>query len=275
MPEIKSNAVRIFYTSVDCRPDMSKCDWAFTFDYDEELQSPRHLRLPYYKFVGNAGENLVKKNLNLEEIKKQKTKFCAFIYSNNVPFRNNFFKELSKYKRVDAPGNCMRNMPPFGQQKKTKERFVPGKVKEDWQKEKIDFLKPYKFVISFEGSSSQGYTTEKIYHPMLASCIPIYWGNPLISRDFNTKSFVNYFDFETAVKESFSKFLLKIPLLNFLINRSIERRTISKMIKHIIKIDKDDRLYEEYLRQPWYPDNKLTPYVEDKFIEKRFKEIFG
>jgi len=60
---------------------------------------------------------------------------------------------------------------------------------------KIEFLKRYKFNIAFENASLPGYTTEKIVEPMAARCLPIYWGNPLIEREFNPKSFLNYFDF--------------------------------------------------------------------------------
>src|SRR5438309_10477229 len=60
---------------------------------------------------------------------------------------------------------------------------------------KIEFLKRYKFNIAFENASLPGYTTEKIVEPMAARCLPIYWGNPLIHREFNPKSFLNYVDF--------------------------------------------------------------------------------
>ena len=46
------DAVRIFYTGENVRPDFSACDWAFSFDYDEELRHPRHLRLPNYVRLG-------------------------------------------------------------------------------------------------------------------------------------------------------------------------------------------------------------------------------
>ncbi len=273
MPELKTNATRIFYTSVNCKPDMSKTDWAFTFDYDSKINPPRHMRLPYYKFEGRAGKNLIK-HIDIEKIKREKTKFCAFIYSNNVPFRNNFFKKLSKYKHIDAPGNSMRNMPAFGAQKNRKQRFIPGYAIGDWQKEKIEFLKHYKFVISFENTSYPGYTTEKIYHPMLANCIPIYWGNPEINRDFNTRSFLNYHDFEKQVKSEMPRFMIKIPVFKQIILKLIiQPTTIKRLIKKIIEIDKNPELYEQYLKQPWYPENKPTKFVEDELIEKRLIEI--
>ena len=62
-------------------------------------------------------------------------------------------------------------------------------------KNKIDFIMDHKFTIAFENSSYPGYTTEKIFEPMLVNSIPLYWGNPLVDRDFNTKSFLNFHDY--------------------------------------------------------------------------------
>ena len=57
----------------------------------------------------------------------------------------------------------------------------------------MDFIKDYKFVISFENSSYPGYTTQKLIEPMLVNSSPIYWGNKSVGKDFNTKSFINVF----------------------------------------------------------------------------------
>ncbi len=50
-------------------------------------------------------ELLIKQaDYNPEEILASKTKFCNFLYSHKVPYREAFFTQLSKYKKVDAPG---------------------------------------------------------------------------------------------------------------------------------------------------------------------------
>ena len=49
---------------------------------------------------------------------------------------------------------------------------------------------------AFENTSSNGYTTEKLYQPLQAFSIPIYWGNPLVVRDFNPKAFINCNDYD-------------------------------------------------------------------------------
>lgn len=122
---------------------------------------------------------------DVDRIMAAKAHFCSFIASNTrhpktTRKRNAFFHRLSRYKNVDAGGRAFNNI---GYR-------VPGGP---WGK--IEFLKPYKFNIAFENASLPGYTTEKIVEPMAARCLPIYWGNPLVHREFNPKSFLNYFDF--------------------------------------------------------------------------------
>jgi hypothetical protein len=236
------NQKTIFYTPENVRPNLSVHDWAFSFDYDEELKNPRHMRLPNYVRVG-AGMDLIKKGLNIRSIMDKKYKFCAYVQRHTTKVRRAFVNSLSQYKRVDAPSTCCKNM--MGIDAYLRAHNLPFD-KNDWYKRKIKFYEQYKFVIAFEHTSYPGYTTEKMYHAMLANCIPIYWGNPLIRRDFNTKSFINCHDFK-----------------NF-----------RAVIDHVKRIDQDDRLYAKYLKEPWYPKNKITPYADPKLIIARFKKIF-
>ncbi|MBR9701506.1 hypothetical protein GOV13_01150 [Candidatus Pacearchaeota archaeon] len=238
----KGDFIKIFYTSENVKPDMNKCDWAFSFCYDEEFKHPRHLRLPYYFYLGYS-ENLIKKNISMKKILREKTKFCNFIYSNDLNSRNEFFKILNKYKRVDSPGRCMNNMPPIGDHKDSSE----SRSSLNWPKEKIRFLKNYKFTIAFESFTSPGYTTEKLVQPMVVNSIPIYYGNPLVNRDFNKKSFLDLNDFKNT----------------------------KELIERIIEIDGDEKEYAKILKEPWLKGNKINKDMDEKKILKRFKEIFG
>ena len=269
MPILNGNFVKIFYTQENCRPDMNHCDWAFTYDYDEEMKNPRHLRLPAYFFsILKDPQDLIKKDINLQQIKKDRTKFCNFVYSNPIPFRNKFFKKLNRYKKVESWGKCLNNMG----------RSLPERLLEKGGRvtcKSKDFLEKFKFTVSAENSCYPGYLTEKIFESINANSIPIFWGNPLVYRDLNTKSFINYHEFEKKVKENISEILFKIPLVRFLTKKYLEQATFKNMIKRIIEIDNDDGLWEEYLKQPWYPDNKPTKYVDEDNIRKRLREIFG
>ena len=61
------------------------------------------------------------------------------------------------------------------------------RTSKDWQKEKLDYLRAFKFSIAFENSRRIGYVTEKLYDAFLADTIPVYWGDPnleaIVNRD--------------------------------------------------------------------------------------------
>lgn len=239
------------------------CDYAFGFDYKEEVQSKNYFRLPLYVYYG-AGENLVKtKNYNPQKILESKTKFCNYAYSKDAKKRVELFKELDKYKNVDAPGKSMNNSPPMPPSILTKTAKLVQKIESlrgkyvisslmsrhlgSWRNAVINYQKDFKFSIAFENSSYPGYTTEKIYHPMLASSIPIYWGNPEISREFNTKSFVNYFDYND----------------------------IKKVVDRVIELDTDEKKYLKVLNEPWLKANKLNKWMDKEKIKKQFEMIIN
>jgi hypothetical protein len=215
---------KIFYTGENKRPDFNVCDYAISFDH---LNDPRHHRFPL------SALNLVEKNisefprnLDLDSIKSVKQNFCNFVFSN--PFgkeRNIFFHELSKYKKIDSGGMVFNNI---------------GKKVHD----KLEFINEYKFTISFENSEYPGYTTEKLIDPKMVDSIPIYWGNPLVSLDWNSKAFINYYD----------------------------HMDMNRMIEFIKEVDNDDNLYFKILSETHYNDNKI-PNDHDlknlmRFLEK-------
>lgn len=210
------NCKKIFYTGENITPPLDYCDYSFSFDF---LDDERNYRLPHYLLYPGYYDLQ-----NPKQIEKSlaKRKFCNFVVSNgNCDKRNSFFEKLSKYKKVDSGGRFMNN--------------INGPVSD-----KRLFQSEYKFSISFENNAyrpeNPGYTTEKIMEPMTVNSIPIYWGNPEISKDFNTKSFINYYDFNSE----------------------------DDLIGYIIELDKNDDKYLEKLNQPWFTDYKIP---EDNKIE--------
>jgi hypothetical protein len=218
---------KIFYTGENIAPPLEYCDWSFSFDY---LDDSRNYRLPHYLLYDGYYE-LQREKVIDESFSKRK--FCNFVASNgNCNDRNRFFTELSKYKKVDSGGRFMNNI---GQSVSDKRKF---------QSE-------YKFSIAFENNAYRpqqpGYTTEKIMEPMTVNSIPLYWGNPLINKEFNTKSFVNFYDFNSE----------------------------KDMIDYIIELDNNDSLYLEKLKQPWFseyniPDNNKIENIKS-FLYKIFE----
>jgi hypothetical protein len=218
--------VKIFYTGENVAPPLDYCQYSFSFDY---LDDTRNYRLPHYLLYDGYYE-LVNQKIIDESLSKRK--FCNFVVSNgNCQERNNFFNQLSKYKKVDSGGRFMNNL---------------GFAITDKRK----FQSEYKFSISFENNAYRpqhpGYTTEKIMEPMTVNSIPLYWGNPLIGKEFNTNSFVNFYDFNK----------------------------VDDMIDYIIELDKDNSKYLDLLKQPWFieyniPDNNKIDNIKS-FLYKIF-----
>lgn len=245
LPAPQGNFVKIFCGAEHVMPNMNECDWAFSPHFEENVNHKRHMRIPAYMLsdymLKNFGSPDLKRKVDFNKIKKEKTKFCNFIYSQDVPERNDFFARLSRYKKIDSPGRCMNNMLPIGSHADSKK----SRLSVSWVQEKLDFLKPYKFTIAFENSSKPGWVTEKLTQPFLVNSIPIYFGHPEVKRDFNAKSFLNYHDF----------------------------KDVRSFIEHIIKVDNDDKLYKQYLEQPIYLNKEAYEFSRTERVEKRLKEI--
>ena len=230
------SSVRIYFAGESDLPDFRACDYCIS---SIKFDDPRHLQFPAYPLLAGHGipmEEAVKKNDDPEKILATKTKFCSFVVSGYKRRKNHnrvaFFQRLSKYKQVDSGGRKFNNI---------------GRSIASGSHGKIDFLRPYKFNIAFENHSAPGYTTEKIFEPMVARCMPIYWGNPVIHEEFNAKSFLNYSDFPSE----------------------------DALIDKIIELDKDDSKYLEYLRQPYFHNDQPNIYCSRERMLDFFEKIFS
>ena len=196
------------------------------------------LNLPFFLQVKHILDNLyileTDKAINLEK----KKKFCCIIISNESAFdRIDFFKKLSKYKKVDC----------FG---KTSLTNSDNKLLPKGWSNNSKFFSQYRFVISFENSFEEDYITEKLPNVMLANSIPIYRGAPNVSEYFNSESFINYDNYE---------------------------KSYDKMIKKIIELDRDNKKYKKFLSQKWLTrKNKKNIKDKQKelfnFLEKIIEE---
>jgi alpha(1,3/1,4) fucosyltransferase len=208
---------KVFHTGESYWPDLTVSDYSFTF---HEMDDPHNLRLPLYTRV--ESELLVKAEGEAESVLKGKTGFCCFFtsYGNKkTTLRLDFFHRLSRYRKVDSAGKYLNNIG----------RSVPFGIDS-----KLAFMRSYKFYMAFENESMPGYTTEKIAEAMAARCLPIYWGNPEVAKDFNPKSFLNYHDFPNE----------------------------EALIDRIIEIDRDDSLYLQYLKEPFFYGNKPNIFYD-------------
>jgi GR25 family glycosyltransferase involved in LPS biosynthesis len=125
------------------------------------------------------------------EMLKAKDKFCAFIVSNpGNPIRNNAFQALSMYKHIDSAGRLFNNV--------GGDIFTNVGGGGGGELMKLEFLKKYRFCITYENNRNRGYITEKILAAKAAGCVPIYWGALNILDDFPEGSFINANNFESA-----------------------------------------------------------------------------
>ena len=222
---LKYNCTRIYYTGENKRPNFSRCDYAFSFDYPV---NERNFRLPLYRLY-YPQYSLLFEARDPDKIIAENREFCSFVNSNaKAKERIDLFDQLSKYKQV-ASGGMVRNN-------------VGGRVPD-----KVKFISDYKFNIAFENSSYPGYATEKIMEALVTNTIPIYWGDPNIGNDFNTKAFINCHEFDS----------------------------MNEVIEHVKKVDQDESLYRQYLSEPFLVDNKETDFCNEEKILQRFEEIFS
>lgn len=159
----------------------------------------------------------------------EKTEFCSLVAGQLHGKRGQFFNRLNRYKKVKTNAGQHNDFSiPFDSSGFSSSR------------PKIDFIKKYKFNIAFENNfrgeypSFPGATTEdgclqdmngliseKIIEPFISGTIPIYWGSKMIGDEFNSNTFLNYYDFDSE----------------------------DDLIERIIELDNDDDLYASYFSE--------------------------
>lgn len=220
---LKYDCIRIYFTGECITPDFNDCDYAIGFD---RLQfGDRYARIPLYNiFQYKAGYESLRDRMPFTKEDIQGREFCTFVVSNCFAkeARSIFFEKLNKYKIVASGGRYKNN--------------IGGAVAD-----KKAFLSKYKFNIAFENCSHDGYVTEKIMEAFAAGVVPIYYGDPRISEDFNPAAFINALDYEDY----------------------------ETMIERIKKIDADEDLYLSMLNAPI-----IQPNADVADLEKFLCNIF-
>ncbi len=142
----------------------------------------------------------------LETRNQEKTKFACFIVTNGgCKMRNKFFEMLSKTRSVDSLGKFMRNAPV--------DFILPDRVRD--RAEYLRAIGQYKFMITFENTCLPYYSTEKIYNAFAAGTVPIYWGDPHITEQYNPAAFIHVATYPTF-GDQLSEFIRVIKRLELL-----------------------------------------------------------
>lgn len=224
---------KIFYTGENERPNFKKCDYSFTFDFDD--YEGKNFRLPlWYLYIDwfnvktyeNPNWLIPEKYLYGENefTQKSKDKFCSIVFGKMVESRLNAIQKISEYKKVDI----------FG--KANPEYYLP-----DGEKHKLDLISNYKFSLCYENSITPGYHTEKLLHGKVVGNIPIYYGDKTVDKDFNSKCFINTFDMsDEEVMEKIKKIDTDSKMYDIinsepLFENKISIDSIAKQIYNILK----------------------------------------
>lgn len=201
-------------------PDLNLFDYAIsrTNDYHEQ-DRVMCIPVPYISFRSDPfKKNELTEQKSVNDFSKRK--FCSFIYShgNGHPNRDFFFHRLSAYKKVDSLGPHLNNM-----------NNTTSRNSENWLDLSIQMKHAYKFDIAFENTNFNGCTSEKIMTAFRAHTIPIYWGNPHIAEEFNSKAFINCHDYSS----------------------------FDQVIEKVIELDQNEELYLDMLSQPWQTEEQI------------------
>ena len=209
--------VKIYVHHETYLPTWKECDYAIL---PIDLNDSRVLHIPIFA-SDRSPQPLIRGGEDWAAIQKMKTRFCAALssYANNtVKERTQFFHSLNRRQRIDSPGRGMNNTGFAG------------------IGDKLAFYQSYRFVLAFENKERIGWTTEKMYDPLAAYSIPIFWGDRNASKYFNPESFINAHDF----------------------------RNHEELADYVCHVDSTPNLYEKYLR--------ATPFVNNLPPEEFFRD---
>jgi len=213
-----NNTIKIAFFTENQLPDLNFADYAIGLGHINHLD--RFFTFPYFVY------ELTKRNINIKDFEiirnevlnsRKREKFCAAVITNPIGFRLYFIKELNKYKNIDMGGRFHNN--------------IGGHVKD-----KIEFLKQYKFSLAMENSEADGYTSEKIIDAYLAGTIPIYYGDYMVDDYINPKTYI----------------LIR------------SQRDMANKINYIKRIDNDDNLYRSILKEKVFIDDFFVDNIQNE-----------
>ena len=224
-----NKTIKIAFFTENQLPDLNFADYAIGLGHINHLD--RFFTFPYFVY------ELTKRNINIKDFEiirnevlnsRKREKFCAAVITNPIGFRLYFIKELNKYKNIDMGGRFHNN--------------IGGHVKD-----KIEFLKQYKFSLAMENSEADGYTSEKIIDAYLAGTIPIYYGDYMVDDYINPKTYI----------------LIR------------SQRDMANKINYIKRIDNDDNLYRSILKEKVFIDDFFVDNIQNerkKFLLHIFEQ---
>lgn len=214
--------IRIMYSGENYVPDYNLIDYSICSYPVNFCDRNFYLPASLFGYDGDRKDIEKRKNCFDASVIQSKTRFANLIasYDSEDNYRSRLFNELSKYKTVDSVGKFLKNSD-------IEVRFQDNS--------KVEFQKQCKFSLCVESAINSGFNTEKIMDAFYAETIPIYYGDPEISKIFNPKAFINVSDYDN----------------------------LEAVVNRIIELDNDDDLYLKMLNEPIF--------IKENFITDTFK----
>ena len=236
--------IKIFYTGECVSQKAIAKDWSeysdncindvdlsLGFDRIDEDKHQNYVRFPIwisYNFYGlldnkNYTKDHIKKVIDdINNAKSKKNKFASLVASHDATnIRTQMYNQISKIDYINCPSKLFHN---------------DDTLKSNFNNNKIEYLKDFKFNICPENTISEGYITEKLFDAFKAGCIPIYNGDENIELDLVNKNALLFF-------------------------RKNEDNT--ELIKEIEKLHKDDKLFDAFQNKIKIYDS-MVDYLWDR-----------
>lgn len=231
------NSLKIYYTGENDGPQGHPYDACMT---QHRIESNNHFRIPLWVFFTSwfgesnfihhrdpsflvSWSSLDKSRLDLEAIVDSKSRFCSFIYADLTHERKLWFDVINSFSRVDSAGSCLNN--------------VGGNIQgRGDQVFKLAFLSDYFFSLAIENSCVDGYSTEKLLHPMSTLTIPVYWGDPRLHEDINVDSIIDL------------------------------RKSSVDVVEELRYLTSSKKAYLDKLEKKWFVQDHTKRYKEDSLL---------
>ncbi|XP_073990273.1 GDP-fucose protein O-fucosyltransferase 3-like isoform X2 [Rhodnius prolixus] len=160
--------------------------------------------------------------------------------------RDSYVYELMNHINVDSYGECLNN--------KKLPVSLSNPLETMMSDELLHFVSKYKFAIAFENSVCDDYITEKLWRPLIAGTVPIYYGSPS-AKDWLPDNDSAIFVTEFNSPKDLAEYLI------FLANNST---AYNKHRKH--KIDQkiaNNYLIKKFRPYEWTTENDSGTIVEE------------
>lgn len=237
--------IKIFYTGECVSQNTIDKTWSkysdncindvdLSLGFDRLDENKNYVRFPIWIFY-NFNGLLDNKNYTKDDIKKvvdsinnaksKKNKFASLVSTHDATnIRTPMYNQISKIDYINCPGKLFHN---------------DDTLKTEFNNNKIEYLKDFKFNICPENTISDGYITEKLFDAFKAGCIPIYNGDENIELDLVNKNALLFFKKDEDNAE---------------------------LIKEIEKLYKNDKLFDSFQKQI-----KIYDSMVDYLWERRVK----